>query len=213
MLPDGYIENYEQIAEDYKDIIFHEMLSISQLIMFYLKFLPFSIIPKEKKVIDIGCGNGFALDQINRKILNNDFKAGIDISYNQCGYAKTWYKLKTVQADAQLLPIKNESFFFAICIDVFEHVPDEKLLIDEIYRILQKDGILFFACPLEQDLSYYDKPEYERKYRYVHLRSVNRELLEKRFERFKLISEQFVTSHMKIQRSPYPIIFQIYRKE
>ena len=211
MLPEGYIENYEQIAKDYKDTMSQETLSVAQLITFYLGHLPLSITPKNKKLIDIGCGSGFILYRVNKTL--NGFKAGIDISKNQCGYARSWYKLNAIQADAQILPIKDESFFFAVCTDVFEHVPDEKLLVDEIYRILQKDGILFFACPLEQDLSYYDSPEYERKYKYVHLRSVSRELLSDRFSKFKLLTETIITSHMANQKSPYPIIFQVYRKE
>jgi len=203
MLPEGYIENYEQIAVTFGRSFSIETFEIANLIDL---FWGHSNFRPDTKVVDIGCGNGHILAGIR------SFKTtGLDISYNQCKHV-LGYKISSVQADAQATPFKNDSFDVAICTDLFEHVPDEKKLIDEIDRVLRYDGILFFACPLGQDLSYYDSPEYEKKYRYIHLRSVSRELLTKRFSNFKLLNETMITSHMAKQKSPYPIVFRVYTK-
>ena len=205
MLPEGYIENYEQIAKDYKGIVSTETMQISSLIDASLCEMN---VPFGHKVIDVGCGSGYTAGYL---FSNNKFC--VDASYNQCKFASVFRSIKgVIQADAQSLPIKNESFDVAICTDLFEHVPDEKKLVGEISRILRRGGILFFACPFEQDLRYYDSPEYEKKYRYVHLRSVSGELLERRFSKFHLLHETMITSHMAEQKSPYPIIFQVYTK-
>lgn len=44
------------------------------------------------------------------------------------------------------LSFANNSIDIVICTQVYEHVPDSKLLIPEIYRVLKKDGICYFAA-------------------------------------------------------------------
>lgn len=209
MLPEGYVENYEQIAKDYGVGVSTETVEISSRIRKVLAIGGFLHYTTGAKVLDVGCGWGYTVGKLHISL-----RVGLDISHTQCKYASHLFKSANfLQADAQEIPFKDNSFHAVICTDVFEHVPDEKLLVDEIHRILCDNGILFFACPFYQDLSYYDSPEYEKNYRYVHLRSVSRKLLEKRFSKFHLLHETMITSHMAEQKSPYPIIFQVYIKK
>ena len=206
MLPEGYVENYEQIAKDYAGVVSQETLEIAELIRYGLIM---SSRMSDMRIIDVGCGSGHVLA---RQFSYNRHKLGIDISHGQCKDTAR-YRIGTAQADAQCLPVKDKSFDVAICTDLFEHVPDENLLVDELYRVIKDNGTLFFACPYNQDLSFYNSPEYEKKYRYVHLRSVSWLALDKAFLKFHMICELYITSHMAEQKSPYPIIFQVYIKK
>jgi len=205
MLPEGYVENYEQIAKDFNQTISTETMEISGLINYSFRLMGFVI---GTSILDVGCGSAYAL-----RSLWSWKCVGLDISHFQCESAfRSPQKINTVQADAQQMPFQDKNFQAVICTDLFEHVPDEKKLADEIHRVLCDNGILFFACPLGQDLSYYDSSDYDKKYKYVHLRSVSRELLNNRFSKFRRLSEVVLRSHMAIQPSPYPIVFQVYVK-
>lgn len=205
MLPDGYIENYEQIAKDYMGEVSVETRKIGNLIDFSIQLLG---IPFDADVLDLGCGNGWIL-----RSLGCVSTYGADISIENCMHVRKLSTLhKIVQADAQKAPYKDCSFDAVICTDVFEHVPSHTELVKEIHRILRSNGVLFFSTPFEQDLSYYDSPAYEKRYRYVHLRSVNKKMLNDVFDerRWVKLAEIFVTEQMQFQDMPYPIIFQVY---
>jgi SAM-dependent methyltransferase len=205
MLPEGYIENYDQIACDYGNSVSIETEVLKRLVDFSMQILG---TPFDTDVLDLGCGNGWmssGLGCISSTLL--------DISAVNCRHARQLSTLhKVVQADAQEIPFRDCSFDVVICTDLFEHVPSTTPLVEEIHRILRPGGILLFSCPFGQDLSYYDSVQYERRYRYVHLRSVDRQMLDDVFKGWTRMAETFVTEHMQCQDKPYPIIFQVYAK-
>ena len=74
-----------------------------------------------------------------------------------------------------------------------------------------------FACPWKQDLSVYDLPEYKAKfkqYKYLHLRSVDENMIANCFSDFKEISSTEITVAMKSMLfKPYSIkFFQFVKK-
>ncbi|MFC2051605.1 class I SAM-dependent methyltransferase [Chloroflexota bacterium] len=77
---------------------------------------------KYKTIIEPNCDNYYAMDIVANK--NIDFIG-----------------------DALNVPIKNDSFDTVICNQVIEHVPKPWKLIEEIYRILKKDGTLLLSGP------------------------------------------------------------------
>ena len=52
-----------------------------------------------------------------------------------------------VIADVNDLPFKNKSFSLVICNFVLEHLPDPKRVVEEIYRVLKKDGLVYINMP------------------------------------------------------------------
>lgn len=53
----------------------------------------------------------------------------------------------TVQADATDLPFEDESFDFAICVHVLEHIPDDRRALSEFFRVLRPGGQAIFQVP------------------------------------------------------------------
>ncbi len=52
-----------------------------------------------------------------------------------------------LRGDAMGLPLPDQSVDVIICAQVYEHVPNEQRLFQEIYRVLTPGGIIFFSGP------------------------------------------------------------------
>lgn len=97
-------------------------------------------------LLDIGCGGG---------VLTEEFASlgcqvsGIDISRQSVAVAKTHAALSGLSIDYQVGSGTNLSFdsnrFQAVsCCDVLEHIPDWKLVLAEVKRVLKPGGLFFF---------------------------------------------------------------------
>ena len=101
---------------------------------------------KDKKVLEIGCSDGFAATKYSKY-----FHAylGIDISDKAINKAKS-LKLKNTEficTDAHSLPIEKETFDCVIVNSLLHHL-DLKKALSEINRVLKEDGYLIFREPL-----------------------------------------------------------------
>ena len=56
--------------------------------------------------------------------------------------------LANIKADICDLPLDNESYDFILCNHVLEHIIDDKKAMQELYRVLKKDGTGIFQVPL-----------------------------------------------------------------
>ena len=93
---------------------------------------------KNRKVLEIGCGTGLILNQIN-KIAKET--AGIDISEGMLKQARK-KGLNVKKADVLSLPFKDSAFDVVYSFKVLAHVPKIKEAIKEITRVVKKNGIL-----------------------------------------------------------------------
>jgi SAM-dependent methyltransferase len=55
--------------------------------------------------------------------------------------------LAQVQMDATDMPFEDESFDFAICVHVFEHIPDDRKAMSEFFRVLRPGAEAVFQVP------------------------------------------------------------------
>jgi len=98
------------------------------------------------KCLDIGCSSG-----IITSLLGDHFSmtVGIDIEQDAVYYAKHHHfssRVKLLIADAMFLPFKDSSFDAIICNHIYEHVPNAHQLVDEIFRVLKRDGFCYFSA-------------------------------------------------------------------
>lgn len=96
------------------------------------------------EILEVGCGNGYYLSLLNR--LKKSVKlTGIDNDTSALRDAKIFIndkRVKIILSSAEALPFKNNSFDKVIMSEVIEHVNNEKKTLQEIYRVLRKDGTL-----------------------------------------------------------------------
>lgn len=52
-----------------------------------------------------------------------------------------------VQLDATQMPFEDESFDFAVCVHVLEHIPDDRKALSEFHRVLRPGGRAVFQVP------------------------------------------------------------------
>jgi ubiquinone/menaquinone biosynthesis C-methylase UbiE len=93
-------------------------------------------------VADVGCGNGFDLRQIVpqgrcRHAIGLDLSAGMLRSLEDLRQSGG---LALVQADAQRVPLRDESVDVAMAMHMLYHVPDVPAAIRELRRITKRDG-------------------------------------------------------------------------
>ncbi len=101
---------------------------------------------KELTLLDIGASTG-----IIDNCLSGYFKqvVGVDIDLKAVSHAEKLYgkdNLSFMVDDAMALQFKDHSFDVVICSQVYEHVPDAQIMMNEIYRVLKPAGVCFFSA-------------------------------------------------------------------
>jgi SAM-dependent methyltransferase len=86
-------------------------------------------------------------------------------------------QIAKIQADATDLPFEDESFDFAICAHVLEHIPDDRKALGEFFRVLKPGADAIFQVPpsdletTREDATVTDPLERERLFgQYDHVR-------------------------------------------
>lgn len=103
---------------------------------------------KEKDYfLDIGCGTGWAVRHASKIIKENGKAFGIDLSPKMIEIAKSNSQNNQnvffFQANAENLPFEDNFFEFIICTNSFHHYFDTLKVLDEVFRVLKKEGEIY----------------------------------------------------------------------
>ncbi len=115
--------------------------------------------------------------------------------------------LADVKADICDLPFENHSFDFILCNHVLEHIPDDKLAMQELYRVLKPGGTAILQIPQELDraLTFQDDNITDPKERakifgqYDHVRIYGRDYFDKLRQIGFKVEEVDLTSTLSAQ--------------
>jgi 2-polyprenyl-3-methyl-5-hydroxy-6-metoxy-1,4-benzoquinol methylase len=151
------------------------------------------------KILDIGCGKG--LNSIN--FMNKNDVTGIDISEEAIKKYKLINKKCHVADVIEGIPFENETFDLVFCSEVIEHNVDTSKFLNEVNRILKKDGKLLLSTPnssfwVYRILSLFGKTLTEIQHD-GHVR----------FFSIKLIENFLINSGFKVQKTHSRIIYLI----
>lgn len=117
---------------------------------FRQKIIKLANIKTGQKILDVGCGTGTVLREIRDKYPDTDL-TGIDPDHEVIEIARSKSpkenKIKFIQGYVQTLPFPDNSFDTVISSLTFHHLklPDKKLALAEIRRVLKKSGSLALA--------------------------------------------------------------------
>lgn len=105
-------------------------------------------IPKVSSILEVGCGIGRLLKELNIFI---PICVGVDASKDMIREGEIYCDntdVKLIKCDGfGEIPIKNEFFDYCYSIITFQHIPNTdtvKKYISEMYRLLKNDGIIKF---------------------------------------------------------------------
>lgn len=107
------------------------------LSIFLKKYLSFG-----SKILDIGCGTGANGLEFSRTY---DY-AGIDSNPEAIKFSKKTLK-DVFLMNAEDLKFKRNSFSAVLCLDVLEHLKNERIVLKNIKNILKEDGVLIVTVP------------------------------------------------------------------
>ena len=97
-----------------------------------------------QRVLEIGSGNGtmcFVLKKLGYSVI------GTEVNQDYIRRAKDLFAVDLVSVSEEQLPFETASFDAVVSFDVFEHIPDSKKHLSEVYRVLKPGGRYFFTTP------------------------------------------------------------------
>jgi SAM-dependent methyltransferase len=100
------------------------------------------------RVLDLGCGPGNFLDFLAP--YGETF--GSDFSVDALRFCVSRGYPRLFRADFHSLPIRSETFDIVTCIDVLEHLQDDRRAARELARVLRPSGLLVVTVPAFQFL-------------------------------------------------------------
>jgi ubiquinone/menaquinone biosynthesis C-methylase UbiE len=120
----------------------------SQLLIYYLIRPLTKIEFFDKRLLDIGCGNGIGL-KVCSEILGTNYAAGVDLVHKLALNANTnFYKdneINYIQSDAECLPFPEESFDIITNLESSHLYPQIERFFSEVERVLAPGGYFCYA--------------------------------------------------------------------
>ena len=165
-----------------------------------------SKLPKNAKILDVGCGKGSYLKEIYK--YRPDLKLyGVDIGEVEKFLPKHIFFIK---GSGEKLPFKDGIFDFIFCFHVLEHVLNPHDFMMEFYRILKKEGYVYIEMPYyktayipDGSMNFWSDVTHVRPYNY---NSAERLLSE---NGFKVIEIKIWRNYKSIMLGPYLILKRI----
>jgi ubiquinone/menaquinone biosynthesis C-methylase UbiE len=96
------------------------------------------------RCLDVGCAAGLISYHLATEC---EQVVGLDADESALHLAHQRQNVELIRGDAMRLPFSARSFDVVVCAQVYEHVPDPRRLVAEIWRVLRDDGVCFFSGP------------------------------------------------------------------
>ena len=106
--------------------------------------------------LDAGCGDG----RHSWEIYNNGHSQLVAFDLDMVSVKKNKYMLDSLKQQKEIkstyhllianitkLPFKDGSFDRIVCSEVLEHIPEHKIAVNELSRVLRKDGAIGISVP------------------------------------------------------------------
>ncbi len=101
---------------------------------------------KHSKILNVGSSTGI-MDWVFSDFFSD--AVGVDIDEGAVEFARKSFSKPNLHfeiGDGLNLPFDNATFDVVVCSQVYEHVPDQQKLMQEIWRVLKKDGVCYFSA-------------------------------------------------------------------
>jgi ubiquinone/menaquinone biosynthesis C-methylase UbiE len=154
-------------------------------------------------VLDVGCGTGnflLELNSLSQKLV------GLDLSTGMLAQAKSKSRAMLIRGNALFMPFYEKVFDAAYCIQVLHHILDKSRFINEVYRVLKREGrFVIQSCSHDQLKTFWQ----------YHYFPTALEIDKKRIPDFREIADMLAQAGFKnisIHTCPFEVVFR-NRKE
>jgi SAM-dependent methyltransferase len=106
-----------------------------------------------KKVLDIASGEGYGCDGLRRAGAREVI--GVEIDEETCARAMQKYGIDVRVGTAEAIPVKTGSVDVVVSFETIEHIVRPKSFLQEVRRVLTRDGIFIVSTP---DKNLYSPP-------------------------------------------------------
>lgn len=134
------------------------------------------------KGADIFCGNGYGSYLISRELPNSHL-ISIDACADAINLAKNYYHSNRIIYKRKLFPFRlpKNKYDFIFSLESVEHVKNDDLFLDVVFKAIKKEGILILSCPNEEKQNLAKNPN-EFHYRHYFFEEFTTRLQEKGFK-------------------------------
>lgn len=127
-------------------------------------------LPPQPRILDAGCGSGRNLVWLARF----GSVVGLELSERGAEVARSRGVGEVAQAGIDAMPFEDSSFDLVTCLDVLEHIEDDRGALRELRRVARPGGVLLISVPaypwlwsshdeLNQHYRRYTRPELLRR--------------------------------------------------
>jgi SAM-dependent methyltransferase len=103
-------------------------------------------LPARARILDAGCGSGRNMIELAR----HGTVSGVELSGTSVDVARARSAGEVIAGSVLEMPFDGDSFDFAVCLDVIEHLEDDLGALRELRRVLAPGGSLLVTVPAYQ---------------------------------------------------------------
>jgi ubiquinone/menaquinone biosynthesis C-methylase UbiE len=162
-----------------------------------------------KTVLDIASGEGYGSCLLAKKAKK---VVGVDISEECISHARAKYSnyenLEFIKGSCASIPCDGETFDLVVSFETIEHLAEHDKMLDEIRRVLKKEGVLIISSP--------NKDTYKKLQNKFHIKELPLDellaLLNSRFRHINVMGQRLTfSSHIwQLEKSPVAVDFIHY---
>jgi len=149
-------EHYKKQAEEFgdspKSTMEEQVIRDKEMVVIKKTLVSQIIVGSANRVLDLGCGNGYALSELRKMFTDTGNWIGVDFTQEFVDIAnkRNLNKCEFLQGDATNLEFKDNHFDFIYterCLINIMSWEDQKKALDEIHRVLKPGGkFLMIEC-------------------------------------------------------------------
>jgi len=134
-----HLQRYYQLGQSYWWLVGKYRIVVDTV----RRYFPAPVAGRAPRILDLGCGPGNLLDDLAP--YGDTF--GTDFSQDALRFCAGRGFRRMFRSNFQVLPLRDRSFDLITCIDVLEHLSDDRRAIQELVRILRPGGVLVVSVP------------------------------------------------------------------